>query len=207
MSMVVAPIARPSRGDAVIPDVPIHRLTVAQYLAMTEAGILTDEDRVELLEGWLVAKMSKNPPHASVTRRLRRILDRVLSAGWLVLTQDPILTADSAPEPDVCIARGDEASFEQRHPTSSEVALVVEVADSSLRQDRDVKMRIYAQAGIPIYWIVNLIERQVEVYTDPTGPAAEPEYRQRRDIGIEDTISVVLDGADVGRLAVQELLP
>ncbi len=207
MSVTLQPTLTIPSSEPAIPDVPIYRLTVEQYLAMAEAGILTEEDRIELLEGWLVEKMTKHPPHAATTRRLWRLLERAAPAGWLVLSQDPIRTGDSAPEPDVAVARGEEATFQQRHPLSSEVALVVEVADSSLQLDRGMKKRLYARAGIPEYWIVNLGERQVEVYTEPTGPAEEPDYRQRRDYGPADTIPVMLDGAEVGARAVRELLP
>jgi Uma2 family endonuclease len=207
MSVALQPIPATSPPAPAIPDVPIHRLTVAQYLAMGEAGILTEDDRVELLEGWLVEKLTKHPPHASTTRRLRRLLEHAMPAGWLVLSQDPILTGDSAPEPDLAVARGDETTFQQRHPLSSEVALVVEVADSSLQQDRGTKKRLYARAGILVYWIVNLVDRQIEVYTDPAGPVAEPDYRQRHFYGVADTIPVLLAGVEVGSLPVQELLP
>src|SRR5262245_11919836 len=127
MSITAESVVHPPRTHDGISSVPIHRLSVAQYQAMVKAGILTEEDRVELLEGWLVPKRSSNPPHASVARRLRHLLDRLLPDGWLLLAQDPITTADSSPEPDLCIARGDEARFAQRHPTSEDVALVVEV--------------------------------------------------------------------------------
>jgi hypothetical protein len=83
----------------------------------------------------------------------------------------------------------------------------VEVADTSLAQDRGNKKRLYARAAIPIYWIVNLLERQVEVYADPTGPAEEPDYRQQQVYREGDTVPVVLDGEEVGSLAVRELLP
>jgi len=206
MSLTAEPVASPPSGTAAVPDVPIYRLTVAQYQAMAQAGILTEDDPVELLEGWLVPKMTKNPPHSSVARRLRRLLDQTVPEGWLVLSQDPITTGDSAPEPDVCIVRGQEESFAGRHPTSGEVALVVEVADTSLRQDRGTKKRLYARAGIPVYWILNLVDRRFEVYTDPTGPAKQPDYRQHHDYGPSDVIPVVLIGVEVGSLAVEKLL-
>jgi len=84
---------------------------------------------------------------------------------------------------------------------------VMEVADTSLDQDRGTKKRIYAEAGIVIYWIVNLVDRHVEVYTDPTGPADVPDYRHRRDYDPAEEIPLVLDGAEAGRLPVHELLP
>jgi Uma2 family endonuclease len=85
--------------------------------------------------------------------------------------------------------------------------LVVEVADATLSQDRASKKRLYASARIPVYWIVNLLENQIEVYTDPSGPADEPDYRQRQDYGPADTLPVVIEGRELGRVAVRELLP
>ncbi len=207
MSVIAQPISLPPAPSEAVPDVPIYRLTVEQYLAMAEAGILTEEAPVELLEGWLVEKMTKRPPHMVATGLLVDLFPRLLPAGWLLTVQDPIATPDSLPEPDAAIVRGARRDYRERRPTAADVAMVVEVADTSLQQDRGTKKRLYARAGIPIYWIVNLGERQIEVYTEPTGPAEEPDYRQRQDYGPADMIPVRLDGAEVGALAVRELLP
>jgi Uma2 family endonuclease len=206
MSVATEPTSTTTVQDPGVPDVPIYRLTVDQYHAIADAGILTEDDPVELLEGWLVQKMTKHKPHSIATRRLRRALERMLPAGWYVDSQEPITTVDSEPEPDVFVAREEVANDPARHPGPHEVALVVEVADSSLRQDRETKKRVYARAGIVVYWIVNLVERRIEVYTDPTSAANPPDYGQRQDFGPADTIPVVLDGTEVGRLAAEELL-
>lgn len=92
----------PRRAE--VPTEPIHRLSVAQYRGMLEAGILKSGDPVELLEGWLVQKMTKNPPHRIATRRVRVALEALAPHGWYVDAQEPIVTADSEPEPDVAIA-------------------------------------------------------------------------------------------------------
>jgi Uma2 family endonuclease len=81
------------------------------------------------------------------------------------------------------------------------------VSDSSLAQDRGVKKRLYAAARIPVYWIVNLLERQIEVYTDPSGPADQPDYRNRQDFAVSDSVPFVIDGRELGRIAVVDLLP
>ena len=200
--------ARPSVETcaAVPPDV-IWRLSVDQYHAMIHAGILTDDDPVELLEGWLVAKMPKNPPHRAVTRLLRQVLERLVPAEWYVDSQEPITTDDSEPEPDVVVVRGETRHYLDRHPGPNDVGLVIEVADTTLQRDRGFKKRLYARAGIPVYWIVNLSDNQCEVYTEPSGPEPQPDYRQRQDYGASDVIPVVLAGIEVGRIAVRELLP
>jgi Uma2 family endonuclease len=206
MSVTAQPISPPAAEDPAIPTMPIYRLSVAQYHAMAEHGILSEDDPVELLEGWLVQRMRKSPPHTFVTRLVRRALERDFPGGWYVNSHEPVTTTDSEPEPDVLVVRGDPRDFRDRHPGPKEVAMVVEVADTTLRTDQGTKKRVYARAGIPVYWVANLIERKFVVYTDPTGPAAEPDYRQRQEYGLAEEIPVVLDGQEVGRIAVRELL-
>jgi Uma2 family endonuclease len=95
---------------------------------------------------------------------------------------------------------------EPYYPGSPDVALLVEVGDSSLSQDQGIKKRLYARSGFPIYWIVNLADRRIEVYTEPA-TAKRPDYCQRRDYGPDDAVPVVLDGAEVGTLTARDLLP
>lgn len=185
----------------------MYRLSVEQYLDMARMGILTTDDRVELLEGVLVAKMTKYPPHVLSTRLIMNALEGVVPAGWFVAKEDPIATSDSVPEPDCAVVRGTIRDYASRHPGSGEMAMVVEVADSSLGRDRGFKRRIYARAAIPIYWLANLVESRIEVYSDPTGPASKPEYRAVQVFGPDDAIPVVIDGREVARLAVRDLLP
>jgi len=207
MAVTVQPSAAPSTRNPAVPDVPIYRLTIEQYQAMAEAGILTEDDPVEFLEGWLVEKMTKNPPHIAATALLLNAINRLLPSGWFLTVQDPIATLDGRPEPDLVVIRGTPRDYLGHRPTAEEIGLVVEVADSSLDQDRGLKKRVYAEAGIVIYWIVNLIDGQIEVYSDPTGPADEPGYRQCRIYVSADEIPVVLDGNEAGRLPVRDLLP
>lgn len=207
MVVTSLPALASRRQAAAVPHDPIWRLSVQQYHAMIQAGILTEDDPVELLEGWLVLKMPKSPSHRMVTRLLGKALERLLPADWYVDTQEPITIVDSEPEPDVVVVRGDTRQYHDRHPGSQDVALVVEVADTTLRRDRTLKKRLYAQAGIPIYWIVNLPERWFEVYTQPSGPIESPDYGRRQDFGPADWVPVIIENSEVGRIAVQELLP
>jgi Uma2 family endonuclease len=204
------PITRPEVSRTLppaVPDEPIYRLTVEQYHQMIQAGILTDDDPVELLEGWLVQKMGKNPPHTFSTYQLRKALERVVPTGWFVDSQEPVTDETSEPEPDARVVRGEPRDYLQRHPEPRDTSLLGEVSNSSLRRDRGFKKRIYARASIAVYWIVNLVDRQVEVYTDPTGPADVPDYRQRQDYQPGQEVPVVIDGREVGRVSVAELLP
>lgn len=202
-----APMAQPAPElEALVPPTAIHRLSVAQYQAMASLGILRPEDRVELLEGWLVVKTTKNPPHRIATREVRLALERVVPHGWYVDSQEPIVTADSEPEPDAAVIRGESRDYSSQNPPAGQVGLVVEVADASLLRDRRLKGRIYARAGIPIYWIVNLVERRVEVYAQPAGDGPLAAYGSRHDAGEGESVAVTLDGVEVGNLAVSVLV-
>ncbi len=207
MSGIMAPVSPVLGPGPVVPTETVWRLSVERYHEMIQAGILTEDDPVELLEGWLIEKMPKNPPHILATRFTRTALERLAPAGWFVNTQEPVTTADSEPEPDVSLAKGDPRDYSTRHPGPPETALIVEVSAASLRRDRTTKLRIYARARFPVYWIVNLIDNRVEVYTDPTGPADQPTYRQHRDYGPADDLPLVIDGKEIGRIAVRDILP
>lgn len=206
-AIATQPASLTTESNSVVPIELIWRLSVEQYHAMIQAGILTEDDPVELLEGWLVTKMPKNPKHSLATQLIQEALTRLLFPGWHVNVQEPVTTGDSEPEPDVLVVRGDRRQYTDRHPGPREVALIVEVADSSLRRDQVLKKRLYAAAGILVYWVVNLPEARIEVYTDPSGPAEQPDYRQRRDYAQSDMVPVILDGVEIGRLPVHELLP
>ncbi|MFN8489728.1 MAG: Uma2 family endonuclease [Caldilineaceae bacterium] len=190
-----------------VPTEPIGRLSVEHYHAMVQAGILTDDDPIELLEGWLVVKMTKNPPHRVITGLIRQALERILPNGWYVDSQEPITTNDSEPEPDVVIVRGERIDYLERHPGPEDVALVVEVADATVRRDRGTKKRVYARAGIAVYWLVNLVNQQIEVYTQPTQSGKQPDYKQSHIYHLDDRLPVTLNGVEIGQLAVRELLP
>ncbi len=207
MNVVMEAIALPNiEAHVAIPTEPIWRLSVAQYHAMTQAGILQEDDRLELLEGWLVAKMTKNPPHRISTKLLRQALEQLIPQGWYVDSQEPITLADSEPEPDVAVISGNTTDYRDRHPEAASVALVIEVADATLERDRGIKQRIYARAGIPIYWILNLRDRQLEVYTQPQTSDASPIYLQCTIFTEDKSVTVSLMERELGSLRVQDLL-
>jgi hypothetical protein len=199
-------LAPPASADSLLAD-RIYRLSVGQYMEMARVGILTEHDRLVLLRGWIVTKMTKHQPHVVAARLTSDALRSAVPPGWHVAKEDPIATLDSVPEPDCTVLRGVTRDYLGRQPGPQDVGLVVEVADSSLRVDRTVMKAIYAEVAIPVYWIVNIPDRRLEVYTDPTGPGDSPDYRQRRDYGPDDNVPLVLDGREVGRIAVRDLLP
>jgi Uma2 family endonuclease len=185
---------------------PLHRFRVDQYEKMIEEGILTSEDRVELIEGLVVQKMTQHPPHAVAVDYTRYALHLLLPEGWRLREQKPIKLSNSEPEPDLVVVRGPLQRYETRHPGPRDIALLIEVADVSLKGDRQEKGRTYARARIPVYWIVNLIDRQVEVYTEPRGGKA-PAYRRRSDYGMDAKVPLVIEGTEVGQVSVSDLLP
>jgi Uma2 family endonuclease len=190
---------------AAIPSDPIMRLSVEQYHAMIRTGILTADNRVELLEGWLIPQMPKNPQHRISTRLMQKALEAIIPTGWYVDAQEPITLADSEPEPDVMIVRGDTRDYVDRHPGPQDLALVVEVADSTLERDQGTKKRAYARAGVAVYWIVNLAEQRLEVYTGPAVVADKPDYLQQQDYGLSDEVTVEIEDEDCGAISVREL--
>lgn len=174
-------------------------LTVGQYHELTRAGILTTADPVELLEGTLLLKFKKSPRHSACTQLARREIQSLIPAGWHYQSHDPVTLVDGEPEPDGAVVRGAIEDYATEHPSPAAVGLVIEVADSSLARDRGIKLRSYARAGIVAYWIINLINRQVEAYAGPDPDAMpEPAYTQPRVYQLGEVVPFGLPG--VGQL-------
>lgn len=184
----------------------LWRLSVEQYHAMARQGILVDGAPIELLEGLLVKKMTISPAHRLAMRRARVALERVAPLGCFVDAPSPVTLSDSEPEPDVVVVRGADGDFAQRHPGPDDLLLVVEVSDSSLHADQVTKKRIYAKAASPVYWILNLVDRRIEVYSNPTGTAELPDYRSRQEFSSGEQVPLVIDGRQIAQLPVAEML-
>jgi Uma2 family endonuclease len=185
----------------------MRRFTVSEYHRLIETGILTADDRLELLERYLVRKVERSPERDRVIQRSNRLLMGLLPAGWDLRIQSAITLPDSEPEPDIAVVRGDDSRYEHCHPGPTDIGLLIEASDSTLAGDRTDKGRIYARAGIVCYWIVNLPDRQIEVYTQPSGVAAAPAYGQQATYHIGDRVPLVLDGVTVAMIDVQDILP
>lgn len=187
---------------------PTKRWTVAEYHELIRLGLLTEDDPYELIEGWLVRKMTKNSPHNSAVRRLNQILYTRIDANALIVDcQNSLTLIDGEPEPDIAILPAPASQYDNRNPSGSEVKLIVEVSDSTLRRDRGTKLRSYARAGIPQYWIVNLIEQQIEVYSQPNTTPEPAKYDQLVVYAGEAEIPVVVDGRELFRIPVSAILP
>lgn len=182
------------------------RFTADEYRRMIALGILREGEPVELFHGEVVRKMAQGDPHALAVEALNRLLVRGLPDDVSVRCQGPVTFPDSEPEPDfvVCLppaVRG------YAHPRPEHVLLVVEVSDSSLRDDRGPALALYAGAGIPVYWVVNLVDGQIEVHTDPVTPArGRAVYRTVRVHPHGEAVPVVLGGAAVGAVAVSDVV-
>ncbi len=161
-------------------------------------------ERVELIDGFIVERAKMDPPHVFTSEALRRQLDRLLPVGWFVREDKPIrVHATYEPLPDLAIVQGTFATYLTRHPNPADVALVIEVADSTVAKDRSEKLVNYARGGISAYWIVNLVDHQVEVYAGPRRGG----YKKPRIFKRGQSVPVVINGAEVGRIAVADILP
>ncbi len=184
-----------------------RRFSVAEYHKLIQMGMLTENDDLELLDGYLVHKMSHDPSHDGTILCLEELIRPYLPAGWVLRGQSSITLSRSEPEPDLSVVRGTRRSFFIRHPMPQDFGIVIEVANSSLDTDQIDKQRIYARDGLPVYWIVNLPDRRVEVCTDPQPAADPPCYATRTDYAAGTSVPFVLDGATVGHIPVDEILP
>jgi Uma2 family endonuclease len=177
----------------------------ATYDRIVEHGILGPDDKVELLGGRLIVAEPKYSPHATAVLLVAETLRRIFRDGWHIRTEAPLALGQfSEPEPDVCVVRGEIRDYRDAHPTHA--GLVVEVAESSLRLDRTIKKNIYAAAGIADYWIVNLVERVLEVYREPVEVRRRRrEYRRVVTLG-PDEVVIPLAAPDA-HIRVADLLP
>jgi len=140
-----------------------RKLTVQDYHRMIEAGILTEDDRVELLDGKIVQMSPIGSQHTSTVKRINQLFSSILPDDIIIGIQDPIILPDlSEPEPDVSVLKPSPDFYAAQHPQAEDVLLLIEVADSTLEKDREIKLPLYAKAGIPEVWIVNLPNQQIE---------------------------------------------
>ena len=159
-----------------------YPITTDLYHQMIERGILTENDKIELLEGELIKMSAVGPRHAACVERLSDYLKDELGIVVSIRHQNPVELSDySEPEPDIAVIKRRADYYLHAHPQPGDVLLLVEVADSTLKKDRGVKLGAYAQAGIAEYWIVNLVDDLIEVYTNPTGNTYQNVRLVRRD--------------------------
>jgi Uma2 family endonuclease len=152
----------------------------------------------------MVKKMGKNPPHSWAVDAVREELVPLLPRGWSIRQEQPVRIPNyDEPEPDLAVVRGTRDQYQDHHPGPADIGLLIEVADTTLGRDRGEKQLAYARGGVPVYWIVNLVDRQLEIYTSPTPTG----YRNRRVLAPSEYVSVVIGRREIGRIAVSAILP
>lgn len=156
----------------------LRSLSVQDYRRMVEAGILAADERVELIEGQLYKMAAKGTIHSAAVTRIGRVLSQRLAERALLRFQNPVQLSDfSEPEPDIAVVHLDPLDYEDRHPTPGEIFWLIEVADSTLWRDRDLKMPLYGRSGIAEYWILDVQERCLYVFRQPTAEGYRTEQK------------------------------
>lgn len=185
----------------------IRRFTADEYHRLGEVGILGGDERVELLEGIVTMMPPIGVAHLKAVTAAHKRLQRLAPGVWQAVCQQPIRLQASEPVPDIALIRGNVRNYADL-PDTSNVGLVVEVAETTLRQDRGLKASIYAAASIAEYWIVNLVDRRLEVHRQPVAATGESpaRYKAVNSLASGQSVDVVLDGAPVGTIAVNDLL-
>ncbi len=182
----------------------LYRLTVRQFDRMLEDGTITEDERVELIEGLLVTKARRSRASIVAGNKALRILWRMIPPGWHVTKGLPIQVSDwSRPEPDLAIIRGVVEDYDERPATADDAALVVEIAENISTADRTDLARVYATAGIPVYWVVDLVGGRVEIFSEPHRDA----YQSHQVLGRGEDVPVVVAGIEAAWIAVSDLLP
>ena len=198
------PGVRPAMASGLVP----YRLTVRQFAKMIDAGVFRDEDHVELLGGLLVDKMVKRDPHNFAIMELGELLRDILKPTWVIREEkSTVIGRFWRPEPDIAVVRGPRDRYRSQDPGSADLGMLVEVADSSYAIDRGSKWRRYAAMKVPVYWIVYLPQRQIEVYSAPSGKGKSAAYRDDQVYGPDDEVPIILEGREWGRIKVGDLLP
>lgn len=185
----------------------LYRWTRREYARLIDHGFLDEDDPIELLDGLLIVKEPQSSPHRTAVLLVARTLERAFGDGWFVQVQSPIGLDDrSEPEPDVCVVRGAPRDYTHAHPTHP--ALIVEVAISGLHVARGRKASAYARGGIADYWIVNLIDRVVEIHREPARPGPSRRRWGYAAIATHGADAVVTPlAAPAARIPVVDLLP
>ncbi|MBO3457190.1 Uma2 family endonuclease [Aetokthonos hydrillicola Thurmond2011] len=144
------------------------RFTVNEYDRLAELGFFGEDDRVELMKGEIITMAAKGTRHSAFNRRLIRELSKLIGERATLQSQDPIvISTHSEPEPDIAILQNRDDDYLDTHPIPADVLLLIEIADSSLKYDQEVKLALYAEAGISHYWIFNLVDNCLECYSEP----------------------------------------
>jgi Uma2 family endonuclease len=184
----------------------LYRMTLEQYESLIASGFFTERDDVHLIDGYVVNRMAESPVHGTVCEAIRMAMGAILLAvaGWHPRSEKWVRfpSQTSIPRPDLAVVRGDWRDYVTHYPDAADVALIAEVSVSSLDKDRALA-DIYGKAGIPVYWIIDVDDGQAEVYSNP-GPNG---YQSHEVLAPGHVLRVVIDGVEVGQIAVSDILP
>lgn len=158
-----------------------RHFNVIEYYRMAAAGVFSEDDRVELIEGEIVEMNPIGSRHAACVGRLTKLLERLAGDRSIVWVQNPVQVNDySEPLPDVTLLKPRDDFYARANPQAGDVFLIIEVADSSVEYDRDIKLPLYAEAGIPEVWLINLPKETIEIYTQPLDDAYREAHMIKR---------------------------
>jgi Putative restriction endonuclease len=203
--LTVSTTTTPTRPRLAADWIPssLARFTVDQYEAMVNSGVFTERHRFHLVNGLLVAQVPKKRPQMIACDRTSHMLEQTNPGGWHVMPDGPVrLPPGSEPQPDFAVDRGKPEDYPIHPPAAAALALVVEVSFSTLDDVRNMAT-VYRAARIPVYWTVNLVDRQVEVYTGPDAYG----YATFETFMPGDSVPFDVDGVRAGRIAVAKILP
>jgi Uma2 family endonuclease len=203
--------AEPPAPVVTLPEGVPYRLSAEDYFRMVDTDIIPNDRRVGLWEGRLYEKMPKNLAYAAASSMIMTVLFRAIPEGWFMSLERPIVVDEfTVPFPDISVVRGDPDLYYQRgsQPKVNEIGLAIEMADPSLKKNLTTSLQTYAGAGLPVYWVVSLESRRVEVYSDPqiAGEGAA-RYAKAETFGLGQDVPLVLDGREVARVPANDLLP
>jgi Uma2 family endonuclease len=177
------------------------RITVEEFERIEDS---LDDDQVELIDGYLVRMDEMKPPHVLASELLRDRLQPLIPAGRYIREDKPIQIPDyDQLRPDIAVVRGNPRVYAKHHPMPEDIALLIEISDTTLSKDRKQKLPSYARSGIPVYWIVNVTDHQVELYTKPVADR----YGSKLVFTTGQSVPVVIDGVEVGQIAVDDFMP
>lgn len=178
------------------------RMTVDEFEQLDDS-----DQRIELIDGEVVWRGEMKPPHALATELARQAIQPLLPVGRFIREDKPVRIPDfNEPFPDLTVAHGNPRTYANRHPGPQDVSLLVEISDTTLQKDRGIKKENYARSGIPVYWIVDLNDGQIEAFSDPTPDGYKKRTLFSRHLGGCE-VPLIIDGNEVGRILLTDLLP
>ncbi len=185
-----------SDAEKTTPPPNLYRLTVEEYDRIIQSGVIGKDEKVELIDGLIVRKETRDRSYPLAAKQAMLALVRVVPPGWHVASEKSIVVSSrSKPEPDLVVVKGQPRDYLERDITATDVAVVVKIAQTRLEQDRTVMAQVYASSGIPVYWILNVAEEKIEVFRNP----ASEQYQAREEYRFGQEVPLVVQGIAAGR--------